>query len=63
MASTSGLVRWYVTWCAQMEVSVDAFADELDRVREIPELGGNIRKRGARYYGITVGDVPKLPSE
>jgi hypothetical protein len=40
-----------------------AFADELDRVREIPELGGNIQKGGARYYGITVGDVPKLPSE
>ena len=41
----------------------EAFAEEFDRVREIPELAGNIEKRGNRYYGIALADVPRLPRE
>jgi|KBSSwiStaDraftv2_1062776.scaffolds.fasta_scaffold100575_5 hypothetical protein len=55
----------YEAWCTEMELttaSMEAFADEFDRVREIPELAGNIRKRGNRYYGIKLADttVPRL---
>ena len=32
--------------------NVDAFGQEFDRVREVPELAGKIRKFGNRYYGI-----------
>jgi hypothetical protein len=47
-------------WCMQMgsaPVSADAFTDEFDNVREIPELAGNIRKQGNRYHGITLVDT------
>jgi hypothetical protein len=45
----------FEVWCMQMgsaPVSADAFTDEFDNVREIPELAGNIRKQGNRYHGI-----------
>jgi hypothetical protein len=56
----------YEVWCMQKElsaVSADAFRDEFDNVREIPELAGNIRKQGNRYYGIALVDtnVSRLP--
>jgi hypothetical protein len=31
-----------------------AFARAFDRLREMPELTGKIRKFGTRYYGIAV---------
>jgi hypothetical protein len=56
----------YEAWCMQMELlagSMDAFAEEFDRIREIPELAGNIKKRGNRYYGIKLAGttVARLP--
>jgi hypothetical protein len=44
-------------------MSVDAFADEFDRLREVPELAGNIQKVGNCYFGIKLRSnrVPKLP--
>ena len=49
----------YEVWCMQKELtaaSMEAFAEEFDRVREVPELAGNIKKRGNRYYGIKLVD-------
>jgi hypothetical protein len=56
----------YDAWCTGnglQAISVDAFADEFDRLREIDELAGNIRKVGNRYYGIKLTDtkVTRLP--
>jgi len=45
----------YELWCAENRLrgmSVRAFGDEFDRVRDMPELAGKIRKFGNRYYGI-----------
>jgi hypothetical protein len=45
----------YEVWCIGKNVTAttaDAFAQEFDRVREVPELAGKIRKFGRRYYGI-----------
>jgi hypothetical protein len=45
----------YEVWCIGKNMSAakcDAFGDEFDRVREVPELAGKIRKFGSRYYGI-----------
>ncbi|MFZ1102534.1 MAG: hypothetical protein WAN86_06770 [Hyphomicrobiaceae bacterium] len=56
----------YEAWCSQMNLSAapeEALAEEFDRVREIPELAGNIEKRGNRYHGIALADVPRLPRE
>jgi len=36
--------------------SAGAFTDEFDRMRELPELAGKIRKFGSRYYGIGLID-------
>jgi hypothetical protein len=50
----------YEVWCMQTgltSVSAEAFRDEFDNVREIPELAGNIRKQGNRYFGITLVDT------
>jgi hypothetical protein len=56
----------YEMWClseALEAMSVDAFADEFDRLREVPELAGNIQKVGNRYFGIKLrsSKVAKLP--
>lgn len=57
----------YESWCfanALQALLREAFAVEFDRVREVPQLEGKIRKFGSRYYGIRLSDnkVPKLPS-
>jgi hypothetical protein len=43
-------------------LSRDAFGAEFDRVRELPQLEGKIRKFGSRYYGIRLTEriVTKL---
>jgi hypothetical protein len=56
----------YDVWCrgeGLEQMSVDAFADEFDRLREVPELAGNIQKVGDRYYGIKLrsSKVARLP--
>jgi hypothetical protein len=57
----------YEVWCltnALHPLSRDAFAIEFDRMREVPQLEGKIRKFGNRYYGIRLIDrkVAKLPT-
>jgi hypothetical protein len=50
----------YDAWClgkGLQVISVDAFADEFDRLREVPEIAGNIHKVGSRYYGIKLRDT------
>jgi hypothetical protein len=45
----------YEVWCVGKNMGAakcDAFGEEFDRVREVPELAGKIRKFGSRYYGI-----------
>ena len=45
----------YEVWCIAKNMNAakcDAFGEEFDRVREVPELAGKIRKFGNRYYGI-----------
>jgi hypothetical protein len=45
----------YKVWClgrALHATALDEFANEFDRVREVPQLAGKIRKFGTRYYGI-----------
>ena len=45
----------YEVWClgeGLRATALDAFASEFDRVREVPQLAGKIRKFGNRYYGI-----------
>jgi len=45
----------YQLWSAENRLpamSVHAFGEEFDRVRDMPELAGKIRKFGSRYYGI-----------
>jgi len=54
---------WCVTY-ALRGLRVSDFAEEFDRVREMPELAGKIRKFGNRYYGMTLvehaSSVPRL---
>lgn len=45
----------YASWCANTGVllhALDAFTDEFDRMRTLPELATKIRKFGNRYYGL-----------
>ncbi len=45
----------YEVWCLHKTMaaaSVDGFEQELDRLRDVPELKGRIRKFSQRYYGI-----------
>jgi hypothetical protein len=56
----------YEVWCSGRELkamTVEAFAEAFDLMREIPEVAGNIKKFGNRYYGIKLVDtkVAKLP--
>jgi len=49
----------YEVWCFGKGVraaALDGFASEFDRVREVPQLAGKIRKFGSRYYGIGLVD-------
>ena len=57
----------YEVWCLTNglhPLPVEAFATEFDRVREVPQLEGKIRKFGTRYYGIRLIDrkIAKLPT-
>jgi hypothetical protein len=56
----------YEVWCSGRELkamTVEAFTEAFDLMREIPEVAGNIKKFGNRYYGIKLVDtkVAKLP--
>jgi hypothetical protein len=56
----------YELWCRMNDLrplSRETFTAEFDRVREVPQLEGKIRKFGNRYYGIRVIDrkVARLP--
>ncbi len=45
----------YTLWCAENELragSIALFEEEFDRVRDLPDLAGKIRKFGDRYYGV-----------
>jgi hypothetical protein len=45
----------YQEWASETDrprMSAQAFRNEFDRVREMPEVAGKIRKFGNRYYGI-----------
>jgi hypothetical protein len=45
----------YALWCRAGGLhvtSIALFEQELDRVRELPDLAGKIRKFGDRYYGV-----------
>jgi len=45
----------YEAWCARKRLTPlrrDAFAEDFDAVRDMPEMTGKIRKFGTRYYGI-----------
>ena len=49
----------YEVWCfgkGLQPTSLDVFKSEFDRVREVPQLAGQIRKFGSRYYGIGLVD-------
>jgi hypothetical protein len=57
----------YEAWCranALQPLSREAFATEFDRVRELPQLDGKIRKFGSRYYGIRLigASLARLPA-
>jgi hypothetical protein len=57
----------YHAWClasALRSLSLEAFGNEFDRVRELPQLEGKIRKFGSRYYGIRLveSNVTRLPT-
>lgn len=53
--SIDDLYRDYEVWClggGMRALSTEAFTAEFDRVRELPDLAGKIRKFGNPYYGI-----------
>jgi hypothetical protein len=57
----------YQMWClgrGEEAQSLASFANEFDRVREVPQLADKIRKFGSRYYGIRLGssNVKRLPA-
>jgi len=56
----------YEVWCLTSGLQPlprDGFVIEFDRVREVPQLEGKIRKFGSRYYGIRLvaSKVAALP--
>ena len=57
----------YEAWCLGRELHATAlseFVNEFDRMREVPQLVGKIRKFGNRYYGIRLvtSNVMRLAS-
>lgn len=50
------LYRDYVRWRRSEAMPVAVFQSEFDRVRDLPDLAGKIRKFGDRYYGIALVD-------
>jgi hypothetical protein len=58
----------YEAWCAENGLNPlpsDAFGEDFDRLRSLPEMGGKIRKFGSRYFGIAlVGEhLETLPAQ
>lgn len=57
----------YAGWCAEKGMAaedLETFERAFDRVRQLPELSGKIRKFGGRYYGIAlVGKRRSITSE
>jgi hypothetical protein len=61
------LLADYEVWClgnGLQALSRESFTVEFDRVREVPQLEGKIRKFGSRYYGIRLIDrkITRLPA-
>jgi hypothetical protein len=57
----------YEVWCLGREQQAQplaAFANDFDRVREVPQLADKIRKFGGRYYGIRLvsSNIARLPA-
>jgi hypothetical protein len=55
----------YQDWASEIgrpQMTVQVFRNEFDRVREMPELAGKIRKFGDRYYGIRLVARVSLPA-
>ena len=53
------LHRDYDRWCVVHDLprcDTNAFARVFDRLRNMPELSGKIRKFGTRYYGVVVAN-------
>jgi hypothetical protein len=62
-ATTLGdLHRDFDAWClAEPRCDATSLARAFDRLREMPELRGKIRKFGTRYYGVKLADAqPRL---
>jgi hypothetical protein len=64
--TTNELHADYEVWCLSKGLkatSQPSFNEEFDRVREVPQLSGQIRKFGNRYYGIRLvnSNVARLP--
>jgi hypothetical protein len=54
----------YALWCASIDVvasTPDAFTDEFNRLRNLPELASTIRKAGERYYGLHLLRTSRVP--
>lgn len=56
----------YEVWCMSKQLqamTMDAFVQAFDRLRDVPDLAGSIQRFGNRYYGIKLVDrkVAKLP--
>jgi hypothetical protein len=57
----------YEVWCFAKGLRAtarDDYTSEFDRVREVPQLAGKIRKFGNRYYGIRLvnSNIARLPT-
>jgi hypothetical protein len=53
----------YEVWCESKRLqamSMDAFAQAFESVRDVPELAGNIKRVGDEYYGIKL-KIARLP--
>ena len=60
----SELHRDYDRWCVARDLprcDARAFGTAFDRLRDMPELSGKIRKFGTRYYGVGVGGDDAQP--
>jgi hypothetical protein len=56
----------YARWCGRRTARplvIDEFVAEFDRLRELPELRGKIRKFGSRYFGIALAQETQKSSK
>jgi hypothetical protein len=51
----------FVQWSSSQPMSIARFQNEFDRVRDLPDLAGKIRKFGDRYYGIALVERTVTP--